>query len=277
MLQEAGASVVNVADMPVARMRMSPWAVCHLIQSTLGLETILNFPTRGRNLLRIQGDLLAAHALNVRNLFVVMGDPTTIGDYPEAFNHHDVVSTGLIRLVKQGFNARVDYAGKKFAEPTNFLVGCALNLRPDQPEKEINLLKKKIDSGADFAMTQPIYEAHILDQFVQQYEAMHGQLSLPIMVSLLPLYTARHAEFLHNEVPGIIIPQAIRDRLWKADSQAGEEGLAIARDLILALKEKIQGVYIMPPFQRYYLAAEIIESLQTKKANMRELELIENV
>ena len=121
-------SVVNVADSPVARMKMSPWAVCHLIQAEVGLETILNFPTRGRNLLRIQGDLLAAHALNIRNLFVVMGDPTTIGDYPEAFNHHDVVSTGLIKLVKHGFNTGVDYAGKPISQTTDSLVGVALNL-----------------------------------------------------------------------------------------------------------------------------------------------------
>ena len=266
MLQACGVSVVNVADMPVARMRMSPWAVCHLIQSELGLETVLNFPTRGRNLLRIQGDLLAAHALNIRNLFVVMGDPTTIGDYPEAFNNYDVVSTGLIRLVKHGFNARSDYAGKTLPEPTNFLVGAALNLRPAQIGREINLLKKKIDSGVDFVMTQTVYDADDLDHFVRRYEAVHGALKLPVILSILPLYNARHAEFMHNEVPGVFIPDAIRERMRRAGERGPTEGLAMARDLILSLKEKIQGIYIMPPFQRYYLAAEIIESLKPEPA-----------
>ena len=262
MLKECGVSVVNVADMPVARMRMSPWAVCHLLQSELGLETVLNFPTRGRNLLRIQGDLLAAHALNIRNLFVVMGDPTTIGDYPEAFDQYDVVSTGLIQLVKHGFNAQLDYAGKAIAQPTNFLVGAALNLRPTSVKKEISLLKKKIDCGVDFVMSQTIYDPADLIQFVEQYEAVHGKLTLPIILSILPLYNARHAEFLHNEVPGVFIPEAIRERLRKAgDEAASEEGLALATDLIRSLKDKIQGVYIMPPFGRYFLAAEILDRI----------------
>lgn len=261
MLQEAGASVVNVADLPVARMRMSPWAVCHLLQNDLNFETILNFPTRGRNLLRIQADLLAAHALNIRNLFVVMGDPTSIGDYPEAFNNHDVVSTGLIQLVKQGFNAGVDYAGKAIAQPTNFLVGCAVNLRPVNLMREVKLLKKKIDNGADFAMTQPIYREQDLLKFRQAYEAEYGRLILPIIISLLPLYNSRHARFLHNEIPGIEIPETFQKRMDEAGEQGEREGIAIAQELIAALRSEVQGIYLMPPFQRYYMAAEIIEGL----------------
>lgn len=273
MLYESGVSVVNVADYPVARMRMSAWAVCHLIQNNLGLETILNFPTRGRNLLRIQGDLLAAHALNIRNLFVVMGDPTTIGDYPEAFNHHDVVSTGLIDLVKQGFNDGVDYAGKAITQATNFVVGCALNLNPAKLEREVNLLKKKIDNGADFAMTQPVFDPQTLDTFIQAYESAHGPLNLPIILSIMPLYNERHARFLHNEVPGILIPDRLHTRMTNAGAEAEQEGLSIAKELIMSTQDKIQGVYLMPPFQRYYLAAEIIESLQPDEADLSELEL----
>jgi homocysteine S-methyltransferase len=258
-LYGAGATVVNVADSPVARMKMSPWAVCHLIQTEVGLETVLNFPTRGRNLLRIQGDLLAAHALNIRNLFVVMGDPTTIGDYPEAFNHHDVVPSGLICLVKQRFNAGVDYAGQQISQATNFLVGGALNLNAVKPEGEANLLKKKIDNGVDFAMTQPIYTLETLDRFLERYEALHGPLNLPVIVSLLPLYSAGHARFLHNEVPGISIPQKMQDRLEKAGDKAPQEGLAMTRELIAVLKESVAGVYIMPPFKKYNLAAELVE------------------
>ncbi len=261
MLQEAGATVVNVADSPVARMRMSPWAVCHLLQSEVGLETILNFPTRGRNLLRIQGDLLAAHALNIRNLFVVMGDPTTIGDYPEAFNHHDVVSSGLIHLVKRKFNRGVDYADRQISQPTNFLVGCALNLNAPSPEREVKLLKKKIDNGADFAMTQPIYEVDVLDYFLSLYEDFYGALNIPVLVSILPLYSIKHARFLHYEVPGISIPLEIQARMEKAGKKETQEGLAIAKELLFNIKQKAQGVYIMPPFKRYELAAELIESI----------------
>jgi len=122
MLQEAGADVINVADSPMARMRMSPWAVCALIQRDVGIETTLHFPTRGRNLLRVQGDLLAAHALGVRNVFVVMGDPTPIGDYPEAMDASDLVPSGLMKLVKQRFNKGIDFAGSEIGQPSTGLI-----------------------------------------------------------------------------------------------------------------------------------------------------------
>ena len=120
LLADAGADVIDVADSPMARMRMSPWAVCHLIQSQLNVETTLHFPTRGRNLLRVQGDLLAAHALGIRNVFVVMGDPTAIGDYPDAMDNYDLVPTGLIKLIKEGFNTGVDHSGGQIANPLIF-------------------------------------------------------------------------------------------------------------------------------------------------------------
>ena len=133
LLAEAGADVINVADSPMARMRMSPWAVCDLIQRQVGVETTLHFPTRGRNLLRVQGDLLAAHALGIRNVFVVMGDPTAIGDYPDAMDNYDLVPSGLIKLIKQNFNLGLDHAGADIGQPTSFFVGCALNLCPPGP------------------------------------------------------------------------------------------------------------------------------------------------
>ncbi len=124
LLAEAGADVINVADSPMARMRMSAWAVCDVVQRKVGVETTLHFPTRGRNLLRVQGDLLAAHALGIRNVFVVMGDPTSIGDYPEAMDNYDLVPSGLIKLIKQGFNTGVDHSGTSIGQPTNFFVGA---------------------------------------------------------------------------------------------------------------------------------------------------------
>jgi homocysteine S-methyltransferase len=258
-LKAAGANTINVADSPRARMCMSAWAMCHLIQDQLGVETVLHFPTRGRNILRVQGDLLAAHALNVRNIFAVMGDPTSIGDYPDALNDYDVVPTGLIKLLKQGFNKGLDYAGEPLAQPTNFLVGCALNLTPIDPDREIKVLRRKIESGADFALTQPIYDIAKVQDFLACYEAEYGPWTLPIIAGILPLYNGRHAEFLHNEIPGMVVPTDIRARMHEAGEKGPEEGVALARDLILQLRPLVQGIYLMPAFGRYDLAAEVIE------------------
>jgi homocysteine S-methyltransferase len=266
LLAEAGADVINVADAPMARMRMSPWAVCHLIQQEVRLETILHFPTRGRSLLRVQGDLLAAHALGARNVFVVMGDPTSIGDYPNAMDDYDLVPSGLIRLIKQGFNAGVDRAGADIGQPTSFFVGCAVNLASPQVDKEITTLRKKIEAGADFALTQPVYDAALARQFLRRYKDRYGALQLPVLAGVLPLYNARHAAFLHNEVPGIGIPEAIRRRMEAAGgSERGREvGRQIAQELVTELRSVVQGVYLMPPFGRYDLAAEIIEGLEDR-------------
>lgn len=264
LLAEAGADVINVADSPMARMRMSPWAVCNLIQRNVGVETTLHFPTRGRNLLKLQGDLLAAHALDIRNVFVVMGDPTSIGDYPDAMDDYDLAPSGLIKLIKQRFNTGLDHAGADIGQPTSFFVGCALNLLPSNPEREIKVLRRKINNGADFALTQPIYQPDKALAFLKLYQDEFGPLEIPILAGVLPLYGTRHAAFLHNEVPGIIIPERTRNRLataGDADMAAPQEGVRIAIEDIQKMKSWAQGVYIMPPFNRYDLAAEIIEAV----------------
>ena len=259
VLQEAGADVINVADSPMARMRMSPWAVCALIQDKLGIETTLHFPTRGRNVLRVQGDLLAAHALGVRNVFVVMGDPTAIGDYPEAMDDYDVVPSGLIKLIKQGFNVGVDHAGSDIGQPTAFSVGAALNLVPDDVSREVKVTRRKVLAGADFFLTQPVYDLAAARGLLQAYEARYGALDVPVLVGILPLYGVRHARFLNNEVPGIDIAPEILARLDAAGEDAPHEGVRIALELIERLREWGQGVYLMPAFNRYDLAAEVIE------------------
>jgi homocysteine S-methyltransferase len=264
LLAEAGADVVNVADSPMARMRMSAWAVSHLIQDSLGVETVLHFPTRGRNLLRVQGDLLAAHALGCRNIFVVMGDPTAVGDYPDANDDYDLVPSGLIKLIKQGFNAGLDHAGREIGQPTSFYVGCALNLGAPEVDKEIKALRRKIAAGADFVLTQPIFETGRAREFLQRYSEQYGPLELPILAGVLPLYNFRHASFFHNEVPGVFIPNALRARMEKAGSKGVAEGMAIAMELLSELREIVQGVYVMPPFSRYDLAAEIIDRMKVK-------------
>ena len=179
LMAEAGADVIDVADSPMARMRMSPWAVCDLIQRQVKIETVLHFPTRGRNLLRVQGDLLASHALDVRNVFVVMGDPTAIGDYPDAMDNYDLAPSGLIKLIKQGFNAGVDHAGADIGQPTSFFVGAALNLTAPDMACEARLIHKKIENGADFALTQPIYTMQPLEAFLALYEKISGNSPCP--------------------------------------------------------------------------------------------------
>lgn len=262
LLAEAGADVINVADSPMARMRMSPWAVCNLIQREVGIDSVLHFPTRGRNLLRVQGDLLAAHALDVRNIFVVLGDPTAIGDYPDAMDDYDLVPSGLIKLIKQELNSGVDHAGADIGEATSFFVGCALNLCAKDLEREMRVLRKKIDNGADFALTQPVFEPHLAAQFIEAYEERYGSLEIAVLVGVLPLYGTRHAAFLHNEVPGIQIPEAILSQIEAAGDGAPQEGVRISIELLNELSSIVQGVYLMPPFHRYDLAADIIEAIR---------------
>jgi methionine synthase / methylenetetrahydrofolate reductase(NADPH) len=266
LLKEAGADVIDVADSPMARMRMSAWAVCDTIQHKVGIETTIHFPTRGRNLLRVQGDLLAAHALGLRNIFVVMGDPTSIGDYPEATDNYDLVPSGLIKLIKQGFNTGVDHSGTSIGQPTSFFAGAALNLCPPDSESEIKNLKRKLKAGADFFLTQPIYDPDKAKIFLDQFaEANGAPLDKPVLVGVLPLVSVRHANFLQNEVPGIVIPQETMERMNQAGVSTGSttaaarQGVEIAVELIQKIKTWGQGVYIMPQFHRYDLVAEIIE------------------
>jgi methionine synthase / methylenetetrahydrofolate reductase(NADPH) len=262
MLRTAGVDLLNVADTPMARMRMSPWAISYLLQNQSKMETVLHFPTRGRNLLRIQGDLLAAHALGVRNLFVVMGDPTHIGDYPEAADNYDIVPSGLVHLIKMNLNGGIDSAGNKIGQPTNFVVSCAVNLCAPDLAREVAVTRRKVENGADYLISQPIFDLEAYERFVDTYEAAHGTLKTPIMVGLMPLYGARHATFLHNEVPGVSIPDAIMKRIEAAGDDGPQEGVRIAQELAHQLRQAATGLYLMPQFGRYDLVAEIAESIR---------------
>lgn len=262
LLHDSGADVINVADSPMARMRMSAWAVCDVVQRRIGVETTLHFPTRGRNLLRVQGDLLAAHALGIRNVFVVMGDPTSIGDYPEATDNYDLVPSGLIKLIKQGFNMGVDHSGTSIGQPTNFFVGAALNLCPQDMDTEIKNLRRKINAGADFFLTQPIYRADDGPKLIAAYEAKHGKFDKPILAGILPLVSARHASFLHNEVPGVFIPDEARQRIEDAGEHGAKVGVELAVELIQGIKNWASGIYIMPQFHRYDMVSEIVVAVK---------------
>jgi methionine synthase / methylenetetrahydrofolate reductase (NADH) len=259
LLHESGADVIDVADSPMARMRMSPWAVCSLIQRKIDVETVLHFPTRGRNLLRVQGDLLAAHAIGVRNIFVIMGDPTAIGDYPNAADNFDLVPSGLIRLIKEGFNAGVDHSGSDIGQPTSFYTGCALNLNPSNPLQEARNLHRKVEAGADFILTQPVYEPAQALKFLDIYANEYSALRIPLLLGILPLSNSRHAKYLHQEVPGVEIPMGILRKMELAGDKGVSVGAEIACGLIGELRSRIQGVYLMPAFNRFDVVAGIIE------------------
>ena len=262
-LKRAGFDVMNIADTPMARMRMSAWALAHLVQRETEMETVLHFPTRGRNLLRVQGDLLAAHALGIRNLLVMMGDPPSVGDYPEAGDQHDIVPSGLVKLIKGSLNSGKDSAGISIGAGTLFHVGVAVNFYPQDLEREIKTFRKKIVSGADFAVSQPIFDVGPVRAFLQRYRDQFGEVPIPIMGGVLPPASLRNAEFLHNELPSIILPDWTLERMRKAED-GRKEGIKIAREALLELKELLQGVYVMPMFGRYDSAAELIEGLKDK-------------
>jgi len=169
-LAEAGADVIDLSDSPLARLRMSPWAACRLIQEQARIETVLHFPTRGRNLLRLQGDLLAVHALGIRNLFVCLGDPVAIGDFPGGTDHVDVAPTGLIRIVTGSFNEGRDQLGSSIGEPTSFFVGCAVNPNAVDLEHETRLLRRKVEAGAAFALSQVVFGPEPLQRLRRAYE-----------------------------------------------------------------------------------------------------------
>jgi homocysteine S-methyltransferase len=232
------------------------------MQAQYGIETILHFPTRGRNLLRVQGDLLGAHALGLRNLFICMGDPTKIGDYPEAMDNFDIAPSALIKLVKQRLNAGIDQAGNTIGNPTVYTVGCALNMGAQDIDKEIDLLVKKMEGGADFALSQPVFVPAHVERFLKRYEELRGEpLQLPILMGVMPLYSLRHAQFLDNEIPGISIPPNIMKRIEDAGDDAAQAGVRVAQELVREMRDFVQGAYIIPAFGKFELAAQVIDSV----------------
>jgi homocysteine S-methyltransferase len=261
-LRDAGATAIDVADSPMAKMRMSAWAACRLVHERVGIETVLHFPTRGRNIVRLQGDLLGARALGIRNLFVCVGDPVTIGDYPHGSNDVDVTATGLLQLITEHFNTGVDRAGSSIGEPTAFFAGAAVAPAAPDLEREVRLLARKVEAGASFLLTQPCYSVDALRRLRDAYERTVGApLTVPVIAGVLPLVSDRHATFLHNEVPGIDIPEAVRARMSAAGDDGWPVGLAIAGDLLSALRAAgVAGVYVMPQFGRYDRAAEVVDA-----------------
>lgn len=258
LLIEGGIDMINVADGPRASARMGNLALCHRIQEELGAPALMHVTTRDRNLLGQVAHLLAAHELGVRNLVVITGDPPKMGDFPDATAVYDTDSIGLLRLI-HGLNHGYDPGGRPMNGATAFL--CATGVEPAAMdyERELSRLKQKVEAGAEMIMTQPVYDPAVLERFLRDATP----LGVPILVGLLPLASYRNAEFLHNEVPGMRVPEPIRERMRKAGSgDAGRaEGVAIAREMLEAVRHQVQGAYIMPPFGRYELALQVVQGL----------------
>ena len=256
MIKDKGIDAVNIADSPMARIRMSCLSLAALVKEKVGLEVILHLTCRDRNLMGLQSDLLGAHALGIRNILAVTGDPPRLGDYPHATAVYDVDSIGLVKIIER-LNQGTDWTGNSIGSPTSFSIGVGVNPTALDFEKEMERLRQKVEAGADFIFTQPLYDGEILKGFLKRREG----LNIPVVVGLLPLHSFRHAEFLHNEVPGITIPQKIRDRMKQAGEKGIEEGIFIAKEFLEEIKETVSGVYLVPSFGKVELALEIVEEL----------------
>jgi homocysteine S-methyltransferase len=256
--KENEVDVINVADGPRASARMSAQSLCVLLQSKVGIDTILHYTCRDRNLLGIQSDLLGAYALGLRNILAITGDPPKLGDYPDATAVYDVDSVGLIRIIDH-LDHGCDLAGNLIGPALGIHIGCGADPSKPDLEKEVRRLDEKVAAGAEYIMTQPVYDPRTVETFL----GLVRHLNTPILIGILPLYSHRNAEFLHNEVPGMRIPDDIRERMRKAGSgeSAHREGVAIARDALGAARELAQGAYVMPPFNKVELAIKVIESL----------------
>ncbi|MCS6798575.1 MAG: bifunctional homocysteine S-methyltransferase/methylenetetrahydrofolate reductase [Myxococcota bacterium] len=258
MLRDAGIDAINCADGPRASARMGNLALCYRIEQELGMPALLHVTTRDRNLLALVAHLLCAHELGVRNLVCITGDPPKMGDFPDATAVYDVDSIGLLRIV-QGLNRGLDPGGKPLGERTAFL--CATGAEPASREldREMRRLRAKVEAGAELVMTQPVFDPEVLDRFLAEVRP----LGVPVLVGLLPLASWRNAEFLHHEVPGMQIPEEVRERMRRAGSgeAARREGVAIAREMALAVRDRVQGFYVMPPLGRYELALSVLEGI----------------
>ena len=257
LLKERGVEIVDINDGSLGRVRMSVLPTAILVREATGLDINMHFTCRDRNLMGIQADVLGAHAVDIRNILAMTGDPPRTGDYVNATAVFDVDAIGLIRILA-GMNRGLDATGNSIGEPTSFCVGIALNPAAAEPAREMERFLAKVEAGARWAQTQPVYDLEVLERFFGSTRP-----PIPVVVGLLPLHSSRHAEFLHNEVPGMIIPDDIRERMRKAGSgeDAQAEGVRIAQEALLAARESAQGAYIMPPFNKVELAVRVIEAL----------------
>ena len=241
-LKEAGVDCVNIPDGPRAMARMSPLPLALLLRNEIGMEPILHYTCRDRNLLGIQSDILGAHAIGVRNILAITGDPPKLGAYPNATAVYDVDAIGLVKMISN-LNRGHDIVGNPIEGHTAIHIGVGCNPGAANLDEELRRFEKKVEAGAEFCMTQPVFDPQILFAFLDRIR----QFKIPVMVGILPLASSRSAEFLHNEVPGMSVPDNIRRRMAEAGDGAREVGVQIAREALEQTRSAVQGVYIMAP------------------------------
>ena len=260
-LKEAGADALNLAENPLARPRMGNIALGSLIQQQVGIEVIIHVTGRDRNLIGMQSDLMGASLLGIKSILAVTGDPATMGDHAGAKSVFDLHSFTLIKLLadlNRGYNA----IGNPIGGGTGFTIGAAFNPNTRNMPLQVERLRKKVANGAVFAQTQPIYDQRLFYEMQQQTAGI----GIPVLAGIMPLVSERNAEYLHNEVPGISIPDEIRHRMKGLDKEQGSAmGLAIAKEFIDATITTTGGYYLMPPFGKVELALELIQHIKEKE------------
>ena len=264
LLHEADMSAINIPDGPRASARMTPMALALSIENQIGIETLIHYCCRDRNLLGMQSDLLGAHALGLRNVLLVTGDPPKLGDYPDATAVFDVDSIGLTNMVSR-LNHGVDVGGNSISGTTAFCIGVGANPGALDLDREVSRFEWKVDAGAEFAITQPVFDLDVFHRFLERI----NHVRIPIVAGIWPLASFRNAEFMNNEVPGVDVPDECLERMRRADTKeaARYEGISIARDMLESLLPDIQGVQISAPFARYQTAIDVAEVLPDRKAN----------
>jgi methionine synthase I (cobalamin-dependent)/5,10-methylenetetrahydrofolate reductase len=266
LLKEAGADLVNISDSATGRVRMGAMAVAFGIQQNLGLECLVHLTTRDRNVMALEAELLGAHALGIRNILALTGDPPRVADRPSTTAVWDVDAIGLIEIIHR-LNRGEDQAGGSIGQRAGFTIACALNPTAPDPAREWDRLERKLAAGAQVIMTQPLYSLRQVEEMLAMARQRFGQggFPIPVLLGVLPLHNARHAEFLHNEVPGITIPDEQRVAMHAAGERGTEVGLEMAMNLLAQAEGQISGTYVMPSFGRYELAAELVRRLRASQ------------
>ena len=260
LLKDAGVDGVNIPDGARAQSRMSAMATAVLVEQQIGLESVLHYCCRDRNLLGMMSDLLGAAALGLRNILVITGDPPKMGPYPDATAVFDIDSIGLTNMVNK-LNHGLDLGNNPIGEPTAFCIGVGVNPGAINLDEEIKRFEWKVEAGAQYAITQPVFDTDQLREFLKRIEHVR----IPIIAGIWPLVSYRNAEFLHNEVPGVRVTPSIMERMRVASTvskEAGrDEGLKIARESLLEVRDVIQGVQVSAPFGNVKYALEVFEAL----------------
>ncbi len=266
LLKDAGVDAVNIPDGPRAQTRMSAQATAILVEREVGIEAVLHYCCRDRNLLGMMSDLLGAAALDVHNLLIITGDPPKMGPFPDATAVFDIDSIGLTNMVNR-LNHGLDLGNNPIGCPTAFSIGVGVNPGAINIEEEIRRFEWKVEAGAEYAITQPVYDTKQLRDFIKRIEHCR----IPIVAGIFPFVNSRNAEFMHNEVPGVVVTEDILRRMRKATEvskeAAREEGLAIARESLLEVRDLIQGVQVSAPFGNVKYALQVFDVLDEFKKN----------